>query len=413
MKHDQQKKFISLDITAWTALVRQSGFSAGACYRMRDESLTLVIQSDSGAEEPNWPAVVSTNVNYTPNGRQDLPLGWFKPSFTAAQRKIWPKGAVFYFPVQDLWHNKFLFVVVDPPGRRRVVGDLDGGLEASARKIAFWLENDELSHFVSEVAFHEHIREIGADLRNALDHEIRTPLASITGYANLLTANGNSPEETAEFHRIIAEQAHLAVEAVNKISMSLVSPAVGGEVSLKSGDRKEAANHTVDIAVLLQQLSDRLKQSSADLIGADAAKRLKISLKITTDHKCRVDGSADMLGWAFWEVLKNAALHATSGLITINLYAADRHVVVDVQDDGQGIAPGAENLVFLRFYRDPAGQVQRRGKRGLGLGLFLARYLTEKHLGDLSYVRSRPGESMFRFVFPLSLKDQEKTDGAA
>ena len=397
MKNDQLKKFVSLDTGAWTSLIRQFGFAAGACYRLRDEALTLVIQSDSGTDEPAWPAVVSHTDNYTPNGRQDLPLGWFKASLNASQRKPWPKSVIFYFPVQDLWQNKFVFALVDAPGRRRVVGELDGGLEACSRKISFWLDNNELSHVVSEVAFQEHIRGIGADLRNAVDHEIRTPLASIIGYANLLTLDGNTKEEISEFNRIISEQANFAVDAINKVSQSITSNGVG-DLGVEEAHKQSLS---VDVFVILQQLCQRLKKESVDLIGQESSKKLKIGLKILTDSKCLVHGSPEMLGWAFWEVLKNAALHASSGLITVKLYTADRHVVVDIQDDGQGVSAGAEDLVFLRFYRDPNGQVLRRGKRGLGLGLFLARHLTEKHLGELTFVRSRPGESMFRFMFPL------------
>ena len=109
MKHDQLKKFISLDTSAWTTTIRQFGFAAGACYRLREGALTLVIHSDSGTDEPQWPAVLSHNDHYTPNGYQDLPIGWFKPELTALQRKAWPKGVVFYFPVQDIWQNKFIF----------------------------------------------------------------------------------------------------------------------------------------------------------------------------------------------------------------------------------------------------------------------------------------------------------------
>ena len=75
-------------------------------------------------------------------------------------------------------------------------------------------------------------------------------------------------------------------------------------------------------------------------------------------------------------------------------------LVIDVQDDGTGVSPGMEELIFLRFYQDLGTQHQRRGKRGLGLGLFLARHIVVRHMGQLTFIRQR-GTSLFRFVWPL------------
>lgn len=402
MKHDQLRKFTSPDTTVWTAVIRQLGLAAAACYKFKSDVMTQVIQSDSGTDEPHWPAVVSLTNHYTPNGVQDLPVGWFRPALTPSLRKSWPKGVIFYFPVQDLWQQKFVFAIVDPPGRRRVIGELDGTLEAAARRISFWNDQSELNHFVSEVAFAEHTKWIAADFRNAFDHEIRTPLSSIIGYANLLAAGAVTPEELAEFHRIIADQAQLAAEAVNKISQSL----------MVTDDKEKTTPETeIDVVVMLRQLCGRLKKEAVDLIGVEAAHQLRVSLRVDSDDVLMMRGAPDLVGWSLWEVIKNAALHALHGQVAISVFRADDQIVIDIEDDGKGVSQGAEELIFLRFYRDPGSQPVRRGKRGLGLGLFLARYLTEKHLGSLSFVRNRAGHGQFRFIFPVDQAEGSRSDG--
>jgi signal transduction histidine kinase len=83
------------------------------------------------------------------------------------------------------------------------------------------------------------------------------------------------------------------------------------------------------------------------------------------------------------------------------VYVSNSRLVIDIADDGPGVAHGSEELVFLRFYQDPATSGMRRGKRGLGLGLFLARHLAERHMGQLTFVRQR-GMSVFRFLWPMT-----------
>ena len=85
----------------------------------------------------------------------------------------------------------------------------------------------------------------------------------------------------------------------------------------------------------------------------------------------------------------------------MRLSQSDTSVVIDIEDDGAGVSLGSEELVFLRFYQDPNTQTQRKGTRGLGLGLFLARYVAEQHLGQLHFVRNRNKRGVFRFLWPI------------
>jgi signal transduction histidine kinase len=77
--------------------------------------------------------------------------------------------------------------------------------------------------------------------------------------------------------------------------------------------------------------------------------------------------------------------------------AADGHLRVDVRDDGPGIDPGEQRLIFEKFGRARDGHA----KPGTGLGLFIARSIVEAHGGSLD-VRSVVGRgSTFTVELPL------------
>ena len=406
MRHEQLRRFVALDRESFTQVAKLYGFAALACYRVKDDRLSLVIASDA-ADGPKWPVVMTFTADYTagrvenlPGAGPELPIGWTKIDVPTDHRKLWPKNVRFYWPAQDLWYAKFLMVAIDAPGRRRVESELDAGLEVLTRRISFWIDQSELSHFVSEMSFREHMRGIGIDVQKVIDHEIRTPLASISGYVAMLEQEemagdkSHSPEVLADFRRVMSVQSAAAIEAVNKLSFSLQSTGVDA--------REGFATAPVNIGDVAREACRRLRTEATDLLGVEAGQKLRVTLKLLSDDPCIVQGSAEMLGWSIWEVLKNAAIYGRGGDVAVAVYRSDRMIVVDVDDDGPGVSQGAEELVFLRFYQDPNVQSRRRGKRGLGLGLFLARYLTERHFGVLTFVRSKAKGGVFRFIFPVA-----------
>lgn len=434
MENDQMRRFVALDSETFTAVVRQFGLASAACYRLRDGVFSLVLQSlsrpdpaDSSLDhstsspgsqdkrETSWPPAVSSLDNYTSFAGLDLPFGWVKSSARGELRKIWRKGTHFYFPVQDLAPTKLMFAVQFASPHRYKEGELHGALEALGRRIGFWVDRGELTHFVNETTFQEHVRGIGVDLRNALDHEIRTPLSSVVGYANLLTIENELPEkEREDYLQIISTQAQYAVEAIDKLSVSLSAVAEGSENERRNGqiDNTSVADKSFDLRIVLQRLCERLKKEGVSLVGEAAAAHLRVGLKVLSDKKCAISGSSEITGWAIWEVLKNAAIYARGGNVTASLYRIDRLVVVDIEDDGGGVAHGAEDLIFLRFYQDPSRLAQRHGKRGLGLGLYLARYLAERNFGELKYVRVPGKVGLFRFVFPALEEEKNPLNSA-
>lgn len=100
-------------------------------------------------------------------------------------------------------------------------------------------------------------------------------------------------------------------------------------------------------------------------------------------------------------LLDNALRHTPPGGEVRVTAGADRdHLTITVADDGEGIDPEHLPHVFERFYR--ADDSRRRDRGGAGIGLAIAKALTEAHGGGISVASDGPGKgSTFTVVVPI------------
>lgn len=382
MKPAYLANFRSLDPETFGALMRHLGFHGAAAYRIVGD---LFVQVLAAQTETEWPPATGHELD------AERPLGWLKDWSGSVPKKPWPRGTNLYFPEQELQTDRFVIAVLNAPGKRSRGGELSGPLEAIASRLRVWFRESRERDVTVEGGLKEHIRSLGMDLSMLVDHELRTPLAAVAGYADLLRdpATAATPEVVAEFSGIIVGQVGSALEAVDKLSHALYA----------EGHGVAGESEPFDAAECVREMCDNLKERAFEFVGADGAQRVNVRYLKNTDTRCSVRARRRLFHGAVWEVLKNAVIHARSGKVDVSVYVVDRMLVVDVLDDGLGVSSGSEELIFLRFYQDPNVQA-RRGKRGLGLGLFLARRITERHLGQLLFLRQR-NSSLFRFLWPL------------
>jgi signal transduction histidine kinase len=98
-------------------------------------------------------------------------------------------------------------------------------------------------------------------------------------------------------------------------------------------------------------------------------------------------------------LVDNAVKYSSAGdRVRVRASTDDGHVLIDVVDEGPGIAPEDHELIFQKFGRSSGGST----KPGTGLGLFIARSIAEAHGGSLG-VQSVPQHgSVFRLELPVS-----------
>jgi signal transduction histidine kinase len=208
-------------------------------------------------------------------------------------------------------------------------------------------------------------------------HEVNTPLAVISTYAQMLAKQISEDEQKSKLLDKIAKQTFRASEIVNSLlSFSRTSPTEFVEV-----DVSKVIQETLNL------VEHQLKKSSVE-VKLDAPPALPA-----------VKGNAGKLQQVFLNLFLNArdAMDA-GGTLTIHVRAENGFARIDVTDTGQGIAPEHLERIYDPFFTTKAA------RKGTGLGLSVTYGIVREHGGTIE-VDSRLGAgSRFRVELPLARK---------
>lgn len=220
------------------------------------------------------------------------------------------------------------------------------------------------------------------DRLSEVAHELKTPLTVIRGSVEVLS-DGAVPEAQYPeyFARILRE-----TEAMTQLVNDLL------ESTRRAKDLRFDPEPT-DLSELANSVVEDLKQSAATA-GVELVFRADGSIPPLMLDPHRVAQVMIIL-------LDNAVKHSPQGAtVTLSLSREGKNVVLNVQDQGTGIDPQDLPHLFERYYKAP----QSRGGRadGTGIGLCVAKQITELHGGRIQ-VKSEKGKgALFTVRFPLS-----------
>lgn len=212
-----------------------------------------------------------------------------------------------------------------------------------------------------------------------LSHQVKTPIASIRMYQNILMRQGINEEDRMEFLRNAEKQVdklEFLIQAM--IKMSRLETGIVN-VSPKS----ESVYQLVEAAVC-----DVALKAEAKNIGISVD--CKETLHAYFDKKWTTE--------ALFNIIDNAVKYTKEGgEIRISASATDFFIRIQVRDNGRGIEESHIAEIFKRFYREPsAAEVE-----GVGIGLYLAREIITKEKGFIE-VRSKIGiGSLFSLNLPI------------
>lgn len=210
----------------------------------------------------------------------------------------------------------------------------------------------------------EEAQNIKTDFLAHMSYELRNPLNSILGFAELLEKEYQGPlnDEQHQYMRNILSASDYLLDLINDILDLSVIEAGGLSIDTAEFDLPELINGIVT------KLDERIKQKSIEV---------NISFD---DGLTNVVGDAKRIQHSISNLLSNAIKFTTdAGRIDIETWHNDKNYFVSIKDDGIGIEEGETEEVFEKFY---TGSNVPKGK-GTGLGLSLVKIFIEKHGGEI------------------------------
>ncbi len=252
-------------------------------------------------------------------------------------------------------------------------------LEAYASQTALAIERTLSQHAAEETRIQMQTEQMRSSLLSAVSHDLRTPLASITGAASTLHSQGERlpPETRGDLLDSISEEAERLGRLVgNLLEMTRFE---SGGVELRR-----------DLYPLEEIVGAALQRMEPQLVGRPVTTLLPDSLPLVS-----VDDV--LLGQVVVNLLENAVKYSPPGTpVEVAAEAEEGGVTLEVRDRGPGFAPGEEQRVFEKFYRG-----RPEGVRGAGLGLAICRAIVEAHGGTIEAFNRAGGGAVLRIRLPL------------
>ena len=246
-------------------------------------------------------------------------------------------------------------------------------------------EASELRHLNEELKSLDKLKD---DFMSSVTHELRTPLTSIRALSELMRDEpGMEEAQRLQFLSIVVSESERLSRLVNQVL---------DMAKIESG-HAEWLNADVDLAALLQQTL----LSTAELLRERGA-HAELHLPATPVPLLRAD--PDRLLQVVLNLLSNAAkfVPREGGRVDVRLSVRRGRATVEVQDNGPGVPPAQQALVFEKFRQ--GGDDQHR-PQGTGLGLPISRKIVE-HFGGRLWLEPGPGPGAC-FVFDIPLQTQE------
>ena len=222
-------------------------------------------------------------------------------------------------------------------------------------------------------------KQVIQSLVSDISHQVKTPIANIKMFTNILQQHQLPPEKQAEFLSTMEGQ----IDKLDFLMQSLIKMS-----RLETG------------TFVLHPQEGRLADTIALAMSAVWAKAeaKEISLSADCDGSICVQHDPKWTAEALGNILDNAIKYTPpGGSVTVSVRPWQFYTRVDIADTGIGIAEEHYNDIFQRFYRDP----QVASQEGVGLGLYLANGIITRQKGYIS-VKSKVGKGTIFSVYLLS-----------
>jgi K+-sensing histidine kinase KdpD len=252
-------------------------------------------------------------------------------------------------------------------------------LDRVVERIAIALQNAVLSSEAAEVQALREIDRMKSDLLASVSHELTSPIALVIGYGELLETRPPHQEQAKWMGgKILVAGNHLKRMVEDLLDAGRLE---SGRLSL---DR-----HLVDVRDVAESALESAR-------AAHSGPRFELNLP---PEPVVVEADRTRLLQVLTNLLQNAARYGPAGgKVRLVIEAGSDRACIAVEDEGPGVPPGERERIFEKFYRTQGAQA--KAKKGLGLGLTIARDLVVAHGGRIRVDDAPSGGARFMIELP-------------
>lgn len=296
---------------------------------------------------------------------------------------IWQLTRISRQVVRDLTRQQVdmqMLAQLADSGRRDEMGELSRNFSVMLEMIGAQFQSMEADR-------EKIIKLLGSrqEFYNNMTHELKTPLTTIQGYAQLMEADrGEDPELTRQgLEQILQESTRMHQMVLQLLEMSDKSIYM---------ERK-----TVDMAGLGRSVAKALEVK---------ARRYDMGIETKLPKQLTVWGVEERLRQVLINLVDNAIKYGDSHtMIQISGFRRNGWVALAVRNQGKGLEHQEQERIFEPFYRVDKAYSREQGSSGLGLAI--CRKIIEEHGGNIG-VKSKPGEQT---TFYIRLREGGERDG--
>lgn len=269
--------------------------------------------------------------------------------------------------------------------RERLTPMLTGDDEVSKLAASLTVMADQLEQASTlQQASEQRFRRLFSDA----SHQLRTPLTSLRGFADILTRGvaKDDPETTQRVLKLMKSEADRMAGLVNDLL-----------ILARMDDESTLETEHIDLVDLIVQGVERVKGQATD--------GRKITLCFATEERLGVQASPEHLKQVLYILCDNALKYgrpAPDGWIKLQLDKQDDQAIIQVIDNGKGIHPKDLPHVFDRFYRGEYMPIYTTAQppTGTGLGLAIAQSIVHAHHGTITVASTPDIETVFTVRLP-------------
>ncbi len=204
-----------------------------------------------------------------------------------------------------------------------------------------------------------------------VSHELKTPLTSIAGYAELIETGMAKPEDIKPFAGVIRKQA-LRLVSLSEDIIQLSQ--------LEESDDEDMSFESVNLYEIAQRCVEALNINAIN-------KGVTLSL---AGEECYIRGKAQLVEELVYNLCDNAIRYnKENGSVTVTVTPLEKGASVSVKDTGIGIPKKYQERIFERFFRVDKSRSKATG--GTGLGLAIVKHITQLHDAKLE-INSEEGK---------------------